>query len=110
MPLATIRARTVSGWLRLVASRYNVPVVALIRQLRTTQALADEIAVILNEHAQRDAQRLIAEKRPMPDGDTLLDSLTRGYYARIKAVQNAQRKVEQQAEWDRLYAAQQQRR
>lgn len=79
----------------------------MARMLRTPRVLADEVAIILNDHAAQEAQRLLAAKSPAPTGDTLLDSMIRGHYAEMKRAQDAIKKREQQAAWDQLYAAQQ---
>lgn len=61
-----MQASTIHRWLYEVAEHYNIPLVVLARQLRTTQQLAVEIARLLNTSARDEARHLVSERKRIP--------------------------------------------
>ena len=78
--LAILRARNSAGWLKQVAAKYGRPVAQMRGLLRTSSALTEEVAVLLNDMARDEAVRLVIADGKAPAGDTLYDELIRRYH------------------------------
>lgn len=89
-PLTPLRAKNSAQWLHRVAQRYGVPVVVMARQLRTGRALAHEVGVLINEIAESEARRLVADDKRAPQGADLFDTLVRSHHAALFAIHKKQ--------------------
>lgn len=77
---AILRARNSVGWLKTVAAKYGKPATEMRSILRTSPALTQEVAILLNDMARDEAVRLVQQDGKAPVGAGLYDELIRRYY------------------------------
>jgi hypothetical protein len=95
----TIRqAQQTSRWLRILAKDQGVPVRALARRLRTVDALAAEVGMVVRADCIQEAQRLVQAKQSPPSGGGVA-RIVRTHYARFKAEKDERDRIEQEKAW-----------